>query len=115
MTRDDAVMMVSQQLYRGLSMMFAHWRRWRPKVGFPSSSVGFSTGGSVSELEDLEDAADMELERILEAGWIGMSLAERTCIEMLMGKMPWVWSARPGVMESAIEKLNAQMRKVGLE
>ena len=113
MNRDEYLQLMSCRLYDLLGLMFAKWRRWSPKIGWPSSSCGFSSGGSVSEFSDLEDECDMAAIRVLEAGWDDLTLAERTVIEMVIGRQPWVWTVRPGVYESAIAKLEKRLRMIG--
>lgn len=113
MTRDEALQLMSVRLYDLLGMMFAKWRAWMPKVGYPSCSAGFASGGSVSEFEDLEEECDAAAVRVIEAGWAELTLAERTAIEILWGRMPDVWTVRPGVYESAIKKLEKRLRMIG--
>lgn len=113
MTRDDALQLIHPRLYALLCFMFAKFRNWGPRLGYPSHSAGFSSGGSVSEFEDLEDEVDSSAVRVLEAGWSDLTLAERTMIEQVVGLQPWVWTARPGVMESAIAKLEKKLRTIG--
>jgi hypothetical protein len=93
--------------------MFAKWRAYRPKISWPSSSCGFATGGSVSEFEDLEIECDDAAVRVVEAGWDELGASEKIYIEMVMGVTPWVWTVRPCVMESAIEKLEKRLRMIG--
>lgn len=113
MDRNEALQLMSCRLYDLLGLMFAKWRNYMPRVGWPSSSCGFATGGSVSEFEDLEIECDEAAIRVLEAGWDELSLAEKTAIEVLWGKMPDVWIVRPGVYESAIAKLEKRLRMIG--
>jgi hypothetical protein len=113
MTREDALQLMSCRLYDLLGQLFAYYRNWRPKIGYPANSAGFSSGGSVSEFADLEDEVDTAALKVLEAGWDELGESERVYIEMLMGVTPWVWTVRPSVMESAIEKLEKRLRMIG--
>jgi hypothetical protein len=105
--------MMSCRLYDLLGLMFARWRLWGPRVGWPTSSCGFASGGSVSEFSDLEEECDLAAIRVLEAGWDGLTLAERTVIEVVLGRQPDVWSVRMEVYESAIAKLERRLRMIG--
>jgi hypothetical protein len=113
MNREEYLQLMSCRLYDLLGLMFAKWRSYMPKVGWPTSSCGFSSGGSVSEFEDLEDQLDTAAVRVLEAGWGDLTPAERTAIEVVLGGMPNVWTVRPGVYESAIAKLEKRLRMIG--
>lgn len=113
MTREEALLICSCRLYDLLGRMFAAWRAYRPNIGYPSHSAGFSTGGSVSEFCDLEEEVDGAAVQVLEAGWDSLSIAERTAIEMLIGRTPWVWTVREHVMRDAVEKLEKKLRTIG--
>ena len=113
MNRDEALQIMSCRLFDLLGQLFAHYRNWRPRIGFPSCSAGMGTGGSVSEFADLEDEVDLAALKVLEAGLDELSLAEMVVIEMAVGVQPWVWTVRPGVYESAIEKLEKRLRMIG--
>lgn len=113
MTREQALMLMSCRLYALLGLMFSRWRRWRAQTDYPRCSAGFNSGGSVSEFEDLEDDVDRDAVLVLEAGWDGLTPAEKIMVEQAIGLQPWVWTARPGVLESAIAKLERKLRTIG--
>ena len=113
MNRDQYLQLMSCRLYDLLGLMFAKWRKWSPKVGWPSSSCGFASGGSVSEFSDLEEECDMVAIRVLEAGWDDLTLAERTVIEAILWRQPDVWVVRLDVYESAVAKLEERLRMIG--
>ena len=113
MTRDDAMQLMSIRLYDLLGKMFSHFRLWAPKLGHRRSAVGFASGGSVSEFADLEIEIDAAAIRVLEAGWDTLTVAERVMVEQTLGVLPWVFTARPGVLESAVEKLEKRLRMIG--
>jgi hypothetical protein len=117
MTRDEALQQISCQLYDLLGKMFAMFRRWMPQTGFPRCSAGLSSGGVVGyeSADEMDLEADMEAIRVLEVGWDSLTSAERTVIEMIMGVQPWVWVPREEVMQSAIKKLDARLKMLGLE
>lgn len=113
MTQEDALNLIHPRLYSLLCLMFSRFASWRPRIGYSASSVGFSCGWTVSDFEDLENEVDTAAVRALEAGYDELTMAERTMIEQVIGFQPWVWSARPGVMESAIGKLEKKLRIIG--
>jgi hypothetical protein len=51
--------------------------------------------------------------RVLEAGWDDLTLAERSVIEVVLGRQPDVWTVRLEVYESAVEKLEKRLRMIG--
>jgi len=104
---------MSPRLYSLLGKLFAYFRNWHPGIGFRSSSVGLSCGGASAEFEELEIQIDIAAMKVLETGWDELNIAERTCVEMALGIQPWVWTARVGVMEAAIEKLEKKLRTIG--
>ena len=110
MTRDEAMQLMSCRLYWLLSMMAVRWRNWRPKIGYPSCSAGFNTGGSVSDFDDLEHEGNAAAIAALETGWADLNPAERTVIEMIVGLQPWVWVPRESILLSAIDKLERKVR-----
>ena len=113
MTRDDAIQMMSCRLYNLLRVMMMAWRHWRPEELTYKGPSMFATGGSVSSFEDLENEADRAAIDVLEAGWDGLSIAERSFIEQTVGLVPWVWTVRESVAEEAIRKLEKKLREIG--
>jgi len=115
MTLDESLLLMSRQLYYFLGLMFARFRHWMPQTDYPRCSAGMSTGGVVGyeSASGLEDEADCEAIAALEAAFDDLTLAERTMIEQVMGIQPWVWTAREGVLESAVRKLEKKLRSIG--
>lgn len=115
MSRDEALQLMHCRLYDLLGLMFSKFRHWIPQVEYPRCSAGMTSGGVVGyeSAVDMECEADAEAVRVLEAGFDDLTLAERTMIEQAMGIRPWVWTARPGVLESAIKKLERKLRSIG--
>ena len=115
MNRDDALQLMTCQLYRLLGLMFSRFRRWMPQVDYPRCAVGLSTGGVVGyeSAVEMEDEADAEAVRALEAAYDDLSPAERIFIEMCIGLQPWVWTVRESVANSAIRKLETKLRGIG--
>lgn len=116
MKRDDvAKELMPIRLYHLLLDLHDHWERWRPKVGFPSKSVGLTSGGVVSSTcEDLEDEADYYAIRVIDAAWDQLGPAQRVSVEVVMGWLPPVATVREGVLEGAIEALEAKCRTGGV-
>lgn len=112
MTRDEAILLMSPRLYELLGMMLSRWANWMPQVGFPRVSAGMVSGGRVTidTWEDLESEVDTAAVLAIEAAWGDLSQAERVMIEQCMGRLPWVFTARPGTLEAAIEKLERKIR-----
>lgn len=115
MNRDDAMMLMHRNLYRLLGLMMSMHRRWMPNTGYPRRAAGLATGGVVGyeTAGEMEDEGDVYAARALEASFDELTPAERICIEMVIGTQPWVWTARPGVMEAAIAKLEKKLREIG--
>ncbi len=104
--------LMSIRLYSLLCLMYATFRNWGPRIGFPSSSAGFYSGGSVADFSDLEEACDAHAVQALEVGWDALTAAERIMVEQTIGVLPWVFTARPGVLESAVAKLEKRLRVI---
>lgn len=97
-----------------LDQMHRAWRSWMPRISWPVSSVGFASGGSVSDFEDLEDEIDGHALRVTEAAFDDLNPAERLALSVAMGWEPSVWTVREGVLEVAIEKMQRLLRKGGV-
>lgn len=97
-----------------LDQMHRAWRAWRPRLGWPEASCGFHSGGSVSDWEDLESEVDGHALRATEAAFDDLTPAERLSLGVAMGWEPAVWTVRAGVLEVAIAKLEAGIRRRGL-
>lgn len=112
---DPAKDLMPIRLYNLLWDLHDHWERWRPKVGFPTKAVGLTSGGVVSSTcEDLEDEADHYAIRVIDAAWDQLGPSQRVSVEIAMGWLPLVATVREGVLEGAIEALEAKCRAGGV-
>jgi hypothetical protein len=116
MNQEEALMLMSCRLYDLLGKMFSMFRRWMPQTDFPRCSAGMSSGGVVGyeSADELDLEADHDAIRVLEAGWDDLSAAERTVIEVVLGRQPDVWTVRHEVYETAIAKLEKRLRMIGV-
>ncbi len=116
MTREEMLYMIPPGVFRLLNMMFFRFRVWRPRVGYPSVSAGFASGGAVGidSIEDMEEEADTYAVGVTEAAYDELNTAERIAIRVAMGQEAAVWAWRDGVLESAIEKLESRLRRNGV-
>ena len=113
MNRDEALQLMSLELYRLLGLMFAQFKVINSRTGFPRASAGFATGGSVSSFEDLDHNCSTDAADVLSvAWWQDLTQAEQVSVEMAMGIRPMVWTVRPGVYEAAVAKLERKLREI---
>lgn len=112
---DPAKDLMPIRLYHLLLDLHDHWERWAPKLSYPSRSAGLTSGGVVSSTcEDLEDGADYYAIRVIDTAWDQLGPAQRVSVEIIMGWLPPVATVREGVLESAIEALEAKCRSGGV-
>ncbi len=112
---DPAKDLMPIRLYNLLWDLHDHWARYKPKIGFPSRSAGLTSGGVVSSTcEDLESEADRYAIKVIDAAWDQLGPAQRVSVEIIMGWLPPVATVREGVLESAIEALEAKCRSGGV-
>ena len=105
--------MIPPRMHHLLKLLFWRFRVWRPKVGFPSASAGFATGGSVSEFEDLEEEADGYAVSVIESAYDQLTCGQREVIRLVVDG-PTVWTVREGVLREAIESIALAMRRGGV-
>jgi len=73
--------MTSQDKVKDALSVWADWMRDdNTKLGFPSQSIGISSGGSVSSWEDLELSLDIGIARAVDAILEGVSNSQRLAV-----------------------------------